>query len=973
MRLTHPSIRPAVAPVAIRFDGTPLEALPGETIAAALSAAGILAFRKTGSGAPRGLWCGMGACFDCLVTVNGRANQRACMTKILPDMHVESAVPAAPSPLAAPPDGIAERACDVLIVGAGPAGLSAAIAARRAGADVLVLDERDAAGGQYLKPLATSHAHAAPDRQFRHGDALRAEAASLGIAIEYGATVWGAFAPDEIAAITGTTALTLRPRRVILAPGAHERPVPVPGWTLPGVMTTGALQTLARAQRVSPAARVVIAGSGPLNLQLACELLAAGVVVAAVVEAAPMPGRAVWRDLLGMARHAPDLAWDGFLYLARLKRAGVPVLWGSTILGCEGAESFSALRIRTPRGERRIEAGVAALNMGFQPETGLARALRCDHRYVADGPGAGLGRLETVTDEEGRASRPEVFAIGDGAAIGGARVALARGRLAGLAAARDLGFAAPDAADARRDLVRALGFQAALWRVFDAPRFDPADIADDTLICRCEEVTAGAIRAAQRQGLGSLAALKKATRAGMGRCQGRMCATTIAQLTGGRAEQDFAAPRAPVKPVPAAALMLELPEWGEAPIVEQPAPIAWRTSQARTPRGDNPPRTPRDENCAVLVIGGGIAGLATAHDLAREGVDVLVAERGEAALAASTANAGSLHVQLLSYDFGDMAIAGGGPAADTLALAQPSIALWREIASAAGETCGIRTEGGLMLAETDAELASLRGKIALEASRGVENHLLGANELRNLAPYLGDHFIGAAFCPTEGQIDPLRASFALRALAIRAGARLREGTDIIAIARDGAGWRVTTGSGTIRAGRIVNAAGPWAGHVARLVGLDVPVAGIVQQVIVTEATAPLMRHLVAHAGRHLSLKQGDGGHLLVGGGWPGHADAQDGATRNARRSIEGNLWIAGRVVPALEGLHAIRAWTGLNVQIDRAPILGEAPGAPGFFHTVTSNGMTLGPIAGRMTAEAMLGRATIPAQFALGRFSRGGT
>ncbi len=130
------------------------------------------------------------------------------------------------------------------------------------------------------------------------------------------------------------------PKRLVLAPGAHERPVPVPGWTLPGVMTTGALQTLARAQRVSPAERVVIAGSGPLNLQLACELLAGGVQVAAVVEAAPKPGLSVWREMLSLARTAPDLAWDGLRYLAALKRAGVPVLWGSAILGLRGHRSL---------------------------------------------------------------------------------------------------------------------------------------------------------------------------------------------------------------------------------------------------------------------------------------------------------------------------------------------------------------------------------------------------------------------------------------------------------------------------------------------------------------------------------------------------------------------------------------------------------------------------------------------------------
>ena len=135
-----------------------------------------------------------------------------------------------------------------------------------------------------------------------------------------------------------------------------------------------------------------------------------------------------------------------------------------------------------------------------------------------------------MTEEDGRTSLPEVFAIGDGAAIGGARVALARGRLAGLAAARDLGFAAPDDPAARAALRRALDFQAALWRIFAAPPFDIAAVADGTILCRCEEVTAGTPAPAQAEGAASLGALKKATRAGMGRCQGRMCGATLARL-----------------------------------------------------------------------------------------------------------------------------------------------------------------------------------------------------------------------------------------------------------------------------------------------------------------------------------------------------------------------------------------------------------------------------------------------------------
>ena len=963
MRLTSPTITPSSAPIRFTFDGREVEALPGESIAAALSAAGVVALRTTARGAPRGLWCGMGACWDCIVTVDGRAGQRACLVKAEAGMRVQGALPAEPAPLAPQPTGIAEAACDVLVVGAGPAGLSAAIAAARAGATTIVLDERADAGGQYLKPLAKSHANAAPDAQFRRGAALVAEARDAGVIIHHGATVWGGFAPDEIAAVIGDTALTFRPKRLVLAPGAHERPVPVPGWTLPGVMTTGALQTLARAQRVSPAGSVVIAGSGPLNLQLACELLAGGVQVAAVVEAAPRPGFGTWRDLLALARTSPDLAWDGFRYLAQLKRAGVPVLWGGSILACEGTDRFVALRIATPSGERRIEAGVAALNMGFQPETGLARALGCAQRFATDGPGAEIGRLETIADTDGRTDIAGVFAIGDGASIGGSRVAFARGRLAGLAAARDLGFAVSDDAPAQRDLRRALDFQRALWRVFAAPAFDATTIADATTICRCEEVTAGALRDAIASGARTLAALKKETRAGMGRCQGRMCGATIARIANApAAEAAFAAPRAPIKPIPAAALMREVPEGFDAPVIHAPTPPTWRSPAL--------PLAAQDRACDVLVIGGGVLGLSTALYLAREGVDVLVADRSEPGLAASTANAGSLHVQLLPYDFGDKAEALGtaGPAAATLPLGPRSIALWKEIARDAGESCGIRTEGGIMLAETPAELDWLHGKTAVERGAGIDSHVIGANELRTLAPYLAPRFLGAAFCPDEGQIDPLRGTAALLALAKRAGARVVGGVEITGIARDGAAFAVTTEAGTIRAGRVVVAAGPWSGSIAALAGVALPVGGLVQQVIATEATGAFIPHLVAHAGRHLSLKQGPNGHLLIGGAWPGVHDPATGATRNRRDSIEGNLWVAGHVVPAVAGLSVLRAWTGMNVHIDRAPILGEAPSCPGLFAAVTSSGYTLGPVAGRMTADAVLGRAAVAADFSVARF-----
>ena len=265
---------------------------------------------------------------------------------------------------------------------------------------------------------------------------LRERALAAGVRIETEATVWGAFAADEIAALVGGHAVTFRPRRLVLATGAHERPVPLPGWTLPGVMTTGALQTLVRAQRVCPGERVLIAGSGPLNLQLACELLAGGVKPLAVVEAAPRPGLAAWRDAWTMARTAPDLVREGIGMLVTLKRAGVPVLWSARVKELHGETRVRSAHVAGS--DRTFDVDVVALNLGFQPETGLARALGATHRFVD----VGLGHLATETDEDGRTSVGGVFAVGDGASLGGARVAMARGRLAGLAAARDLGLPA---------------------------------------------------------------------------------------------------------------------------------------------------------------------------------------------------------------------------------------------------------------------------------------------------------------------------------------------------------------------------------------------------------------------------------------------------------------------------------------------------------------------------------------------------
>ena len=963
------------SPVEISVEGRPVAAFEGETVAAALTAAGIRALRTDDRGEPRGVFCGMGVCFDCLVRIDGRANQRACMTKVAPGMRVEPE-PGATAPsggdasaLAARSDPVVVDAADrVLVIGAGPGGLAAAESAAGVGAKVTVLDERPEPGGQFYKQLAPSHGFAGPepaDRQYADGRALVERVRAAGVEILSEATVWSALADPtgdgfEIGVVRDARALRFHARQVVIATGACENAHPVPGWTLPGVMTTGAAQTLVRAYRVAPGARVLVAGNGPLNLQVACELVRGGVEVVAVAEAASRPGLSRVGAALRALVHAPDLVRDGLRYLRELARHGVTSLFGHALVRIEGtraAERAVLARIDhtgrpVPCSERTWEVDTVCLGYGFSPSNELTRLLGCRHDNRTH-PFAGLAARR---DENGAASRSGVLLAGDCGGVGGARVALAQGTLAGLEAARRLGHLDAEEArrrgiGARRTLTRGLAFQSALWRLFAAPPLHHLTTAD-TVLCRCEGVTAGTIRGFAEDGDDDAGVLKRTTRAGMGRCQGRYCGPAVARVCAEAAgvgaeavpdERHLFTPRFPVKPVPAVVLAREAPEWSEQD--EGMAPP--RTAQAPAPRSDDR----IDGEAEVAIVGAGILGSCAAWYLTREGIDVVVLERGRRNCAASGNNAGSLHVQLLAYDFLDRAGADGGPAARTLPLQRDSAAAWPELAAALGTDLDMEITGGLMLAEDTDRLERLKRKAALERRHGVEVEVLSASELRDLAPYVSPRMEGAAWCPAEGRINPLRAGPAVLEGAVAAGARVHEEAEVQEVARMGSGFEVRTARGVIRAGKVLNACGAWSARIAEMAGGRLPARAHPIQLIVTEANPPFVSHLLAFADRHLTLKQVRNGNLVIGGGWRATLDADTGRPTVLRDSFEGNLWVASRVLPGLDAMHVIRSWAAMNVAVDGAPILGELPGVPGFFHAVTVNGMTLGPLLGRITAE----------------------
>lgn len=939
------------AQATIHVDGVPYTVEAGLSVAAALTRLGRPDFSTDAAGRKRGVFCGMGVCHDCLVTVDGRTSQRACMTVVADGMRIERQQPkpdiASPAlaDLRPVPEEIERRYMDLLVVGSGPAGLSAAIAAAAAGASVTIVDERHTAGGQFYKQPNTDAAREglAGDRQAGDGARLIAEAQRLGVTILGDVTVWGAALDDDgipvIACLGPEGAFYCHPKMLVIGTGAFERPAPVPGWTLPGVMTTGAAQTLLRSYGTLPGRRVVIAGNGPLNIQVAAEIVKAGGTVVRLVERAAAP----WArpaEAAALLRHDPALAVKGMKEILRLSQAGVQFAWRSNVTSIQGDGRVASVTLSGPHGAEVLEADTVLLGGDFTSSNELSRLLGCAHSVRED------GTLQAVCGPDGESSLPNVHIVGEAARFGGAHIAMAAGGLAGLAAARKLGLKAEPDKTALRKLERATAFQAALWKLF-APVAPEASVEDTAIACRCESVLAGTLKGTAETNPPDISTLKRLTRAGMGRCQSRYCSRILTRLTGRPVSETngLLAPQMPLRPVPLAALAVEKPEWGghkrallpERPPLPHPDPL---------PVGE----------ASTVIIGAGIAGLSTALFLARAGEDVVVLERAYPGGLASGGNAGSLHAQLLSFDHGARAEAGGAPAARTLPLQRDSILLWQQLEKELGRDFEMKITGGLMVAETEDHLRFLEEKTRVERQMGIECHVIGKTELQRLEPLLSPRMIGAAYCPLEGKINPLVATRHVLDAAVATGARVFDRTEVLAIERDGSGYRIMTSRGLIRAGRVVNAAGAFASRIGRMLGLEVPVFGAPLQMVVTEAAAPAISHLVAHADRHLTLKQAANGNFLIGGGWTAGLDPVHSHPRPLLSSIEGNLWVAQHVVPGLRKLHVIRTWAAMNINIDGAPILGEHPAMPGFFNAVTSNGFTLGPIVGQLTAQLVLGR-----------------
>ena len=446
---------------------------------------------------------------------------------------------------------------DVAVVGAGPAGMAAAARCARAGLSTVLFDEQASPGGQIYRavtePPLEDRAILGPD--YWAGAAIAADFAESGAQYVAGATVWSLTPELEIGvSIDGGSTLT-QARRVVIATGALERPFPIPGWTLPGVMSAGAAQTMLKSSAIIPDGRTVLAGTGPLLWLLAWQFLNAGGRIDAILDTTDATSRAgAWRHFAGFAR-SPYFA-KGLRLLWAVRRR-VKVVRDVTAVRAEGDGKLAgvAYSVAGSSTSIRLPADNLLLHQGVVPNVNLAMSVGAEHRW--DDVQA---CWSPVVDGRGASSIAGIFIAGDGAGIAGAEAAFSRGALAGSQIVREL---KPDAGRADEQAAVAALARYGRGRVFLDRLYQPAKSfrvpTGATIVCRCEEVTAEQIVATVALGCPGPNQMKSFLRCGMGPCQGRLCGLTVTEVIAqaravSPAEVGYYRIRPPVKPITVAEL-----------------------------------------------------------------------------------------------------------------------------------------------------------------------------------------------------------------------------------------------------------------------------------------------------------------------------------------------------------------------------------------------------------------------------------
>ena len=449
----------------------------------------------------------------------------------------------------------APEVVDVVVVGAGAAGMAGAVALAGLGLQVALLDEQGSPGGQIyrgitLAPLSRRDL-LGPD--YAHGNVLAQALASSSVRYEKGAAVWQVTRDHQVSYLRAGRLRTLQAKAVLLATGAMERPFPIPGWTLPGVMSAGAAQILLKSAGLAPTEPVVLAGCGPLLYLLGWQYLRAGVPIKALVDTTrPEDYWRARRHLIAALRAWPYLR-KGLELMRSLRSARIPHHTGAEHLAIEGDDAATALTFTLAGKAQRIGTRCVLLHQGVVPNIQFSQSLRARHHWDVD-----QLCFSPVADPWGELDVPGMFVAGDGAGIGGAQAAALQGELAALGIAQRLGKLDTQQRDQRaRPLRDTLALNLRIRPFLDAlyqPKEEHRIPADDVVVCRCEEVTAGDLRGFVALGCAGPNQAKSFGRCGMGPCQGRMCGLTVTEVIAkargvSAADVGYYRIRPPIKPI----------------------------------------------------------------------------------------------------------------------------------------------------------------------------------------------------------------------------------------------------------------------------------------------------------------------------------------------------------------------------------------------------------------------------------------
>ena len=423
-----------------------------------------------------------------------------------------------------------DAAADLVIIGSGPAGLAAACEARALDLSVLLLDEQATIGGQIYRSIESASADRLDvlGQDYAAGRSLASDFRHSGARYLGGAVVWNLTSDGVVDYVANGRADKVIGKHVLVASGAMERPFPITGWTLPGVMGAGAGQILLKGSGALPTSPVVLAGCGPLLYLLAWQYLRAGVTIQALVDTTTMCAylRAA-RHLAGALKGWRDLA-KGIKLLAALRRHGVPVFSGCSELSIEGENRVEGFSFKHRGKPVRVPASLLLLHQGVVPNTQLSWSIGAAHRWNPD-------QLcwQPVTDPWGRIGESPIYVAGDSRAIVGAQASAVQGRLAAMAIGERLGAVtdmAQRAAPLQHQLRRYTHIRPFLDGLYRPRTENRIPQAGSVLVCRCEEVTAGQIRRYVELGCLGPNQTKAFGRCGMGPCQGRFCGLTVTEV-----------------------------------------------------------------------------------------------------------------------------------------------------------------------------------------------------------------------------------------------------------------------------------------------------------------------------------------------------------------------------------------------------------------------------------------------------------